>query len=88
MIDKEQFAKDIKAIAQNAWKVETNTTLNTIIEYICRDALLFVVDAFEAKFKELEDEIRRLQESERDQSPQDEVRKTSTTKAIRQDSKL
>lgn len=88
MIDKEQLIKDIKVISQDAWKSDSNTTLNTMIEHICRDALLLVVDAFEARFKELEDEVRWIQESKRDQKPKDETRKTRTTKAIREDSQL
>lgn len=88
MIDKEKLTKDIRVISQDAWKSDSNTTLNTIVEHICRETLLLVVDAFEARFKELEDEIRWIQESKRDQIPPNETRKTRTTKAIRQDSQL
>ncbi len=47
MISQEELAKHIKLITQNAWKVESNTTVNTICEYIIKESLLIVLSSLE-----------------------------------------
>ena len=47
MISQEDLAKQVKMVTQNAWRVETNTTVNSICEYIVKESLLFVLASLE-----------------------------------------
>lgn len=47
MIDREKLAKQVKVISQESWSVETNTTVNAMVEYI-------VVKAFDKLLDHLE----------------------------------
>jgi hypothetical protein len=83
MINKEQLKKDIKVVSQNAWKSDVNTTLNLMVEELCREIIFLVIDAFEARIKELENanEIRGLQELQGDQESEIKVRKSRAPKS-------
>lgn len=63
MIDREELSRKIKLITQDAWSVGTNTTVNSMIEYIVKQSLFVVLDELE---KELEDASKDggLQESQ------------------------
>jgi hypothetical protein len=53
MISQEDLAKKIKLATQNAWRVETNTTVNTVCEYIVKEAVTELLLSLEEEFKEL-----------------------------------
>jgi hypothetical protein len=57
MISQEDLAKKIKLAAQNAWRVETNTTINTICEYIVKEAITELLLSLEEEFKNLRADI-------------------------------
>lgn len=44
MYSSEELARQIKLISQNAWRQEGNTTLNSMVEYIVREALELVME--------------------------------------------
>jgi hypothetical protein len=50
MISQEDLAKKIKLATQNAWRVETNTTVNTVCEYIVKEAVTELLASLEAEF--------------------------------------
>ena len=60
MKTQEDLAKQIKLISQNAWRQDGNTTLNTMVEYIVREALVLVMEIIveqEARIEALEEQV-------------------------------
>lgn len=47
MIDREKLAKQVKVISQESWSVETNTTVNAMVEYIVTRAFERLLDHLE-----------------------------------------
>jgi hypothetical protein len=67
MLNKEDFAKRIKVITQDAWQHETNTTVNSICEYIVRETtslLLDELDIIRSRLADFDDFNERLLELE------------------------
>lgn len=64
MLDKEKLNKDLKAIEENAWKVESNTTINAMVTHIVKrvltDILLPEVERLETSIEELNETINEL----------------------------
>lgn len=44
MLTKEELTLKVKVISQDAWKVGTNTGLNDMLEYICRESSKLLLD--------------------------------------------
>ncbi len=66
MISNEDLAKQLKLITQNAWRVESNTTVNTICEYIIREALQLVLESLQEDFIQLEHRLEMLEDASTD----------------------
>jgi hypothetical protein len=47
LINREELGKKVKFIAQEAWRVEVNTTINSIVEYITIQSLNYLLDELE-----------------------------------------
>lgn len=60
IFDREDLNKKIKIISQDAWRVEMNTTMNTMMEYIVKNAMDVFLDKLEDKLNEMEGDIQRL----------------------------
>ncbi len=50
MIKQEELAKQMKLITQNAWREASNTTINNVCEYICRESLNIVLESLQKDF--------------------------------------
>jgi hypothetical protein len=55
MLTQEELAKQMKLITQNAWREASNTTVNNVCEYICRESLFILLDEFNKRLEKLED---------------------------------
>lgn len=65
MFTEEELAKQIKIITQNAWRQETNTTINAIVEYIVRESLNIIAEVLldhELRLEELEQQLEEQQQ--------------------------
>ena len=60
MITQEELAKIIKLSSQNAWRVETNTTVNTICEYIAKEGLIALLASLEEELAIINKHISTL----------------------------
>ena len=73
MIKQEELAKQMKLITQNAWREASNTTINNVCEYICRESLNIVLESLEnefylinKKFQELNGQLEELDNASTD----------------------
>lgn len=48
MLTKDNLSKQIKIIAQDAWKVETHTTMNSMMEYIVKEVASLLLDEIDS----------------------------------------
>lgn len=62
MITKIELAKQLKIICQNAWKVETNTTMNSMMEFIVREASELLIDEIDMLKSALTDALDQSDE--------------------------
>lgn len=61
-IDLEKLTRQIKVISQDAWKVEQNTTVNMMIEYVVKEALKLVIEQVETEINNHNKTIEDLYE--------------------------
>lgn len=60
MIDEEDIKRQLNYISQEAWRIEGNTTINKMIEYIVREALFVVVKSIDEELKSKLSEIENI----------------------------
>ena len=61
MITQEELAKHMKLITQNAWREASNTTVNNVCEYICRESLNLVLESTTEFLNSLQEQIADLE---------------------------
>lgn len=78
MLDKEKLNKDLKSIEENAWRVESNTTINAMVTHIVKrvltDILLPEVERLEALVAELNVKLDGLDEIDPRYAPANELK--------------
>lgn len=57
-----ELSKQIKLICQNAWRVETNTTMNSMMEFIVRETSELLLDEIDMQKSALADALEQLDE--------------------------
>jgi hypothetical protein len=60
MLDKEALVNAVKLATQNAWRRDTLTTVNSIVEFIVNEAVNALVDQLNDKFALMQKDIDEL----------------------------
>lgn len=84
MLSTEDLTKQVKLIAQNAWRQETNTTVNSIVEYVVREALLLLNEDFNTQINEMQTAVIALAEQLESLSEQGLIINASTNGGVSQ----
>lgn len=59
-LDKDELKKVVALATQNAWRRDTLTTVNSIVEYIVNEVNQYIVDQLNQNFADMQQDIDEL----------------------------